>query len=88
MDQNRYRYAYHKSTWQVAGKSEVLDLNYKFMNLNFSIFPNFKSRVEAKSSELFFHPDGPFKGCHFDRHILSFEKLKLTNSFSTEPGKI
>lgn len=57
LNDKRYRYAYHKSAWLIAGKSEE-KLNYTAA----------------------IHHDGPFTQDKISEVLLSFDKIKLTNS--------
>ena len=57
IDDQRYRYAYHRSAWLVAGKAEIT--------------PRYTAAV---------HHEGPFEFERFTDLLLSFDKVKLTNS--------
>ncbi|OQV12709.1 T-box transcription factor TBX20 [Hypsibius exemplaris] len=65
MDNKRYRYAYHRSSWLVAGKGDPVH-----------------------SSKLYSHPDSPFSGEQLRKQIITFEKVKLTNTEVNKPGYI
>ncbi|XP_055343824.1 T-box protein 12-like [Paramacrobiotus metropolitanus] len=65
VDNKRYRYAYHRSSWLVAGKGDP-----------------------AHHSKLYPHPDAPFLGEQLRKQIITFEKVKLTNTEVNKPGYI
>lgn len=65
VDNKRYRYAYHRSSWLVAGKGDP-----------------------AHQSKLYSHPDSPFLGEQLRKQIITFEKVKLTNTEVNKPGYV
>lgn len=65
VDNKRYRYAYHRSSWLVAGKGDP-----------------------AHHSKLYSHPDSPFLGEQLRKQIITFEKVKLTNTEVNKPGYV
>ncbi len=65
-DERRYRYAYHRSSWLVAGKADP-----------------------PPPRRLYPHPDGPFAPGQLNRrHVVSFEKVKLTNNDMDKTGQV
>lgn len=65
VDSKRYRYAYHRSSWLVAGKGDPV-----------------------QNSKLYSHPDSPFSGDQLRKQIITFEKVKLTNTEVNKPGYV
>ena len=65
VDWYRYRYAYHRSQWLIAGKADTL-----------------------MSGQLYQHPDTPLTGYQLNNHLLSFDKLKLTNNPDDKNGHV
>ncbi len=65
-DNKRYRYAYHRSSWLVAGKADP-----------------------PPPRRFYVHPDGPYAGEQLNRrHVVSFEKVKLTNNEMDRTGQV
>ncbi|XP_075212939.1 T-box transcription factor TBX20-like [Lycorma delicatula] len=65
VDNKRYRYAYHRSSWLVAGKADP-----------------------PAPCRLYTHPDSPFTGEQLRKQVVSFEKVKLTNSETDNNGHL
>ena len=65
VDDKRYRYAFHTSSWVVAGKAD----------------PNSPPRIHV-------HPDSPAKGAAWMKQVVSFDKLKLTNTQLDDNGHV
>ena len=65
VDSKRYRYAYHRSSWLVAGKGDP-----------------------PHHTKLYLHPDSPFTPQQLRKQIISFEKVKLTNTEVNKPGYV
>ncbi|VDP09479.1 unnamed protein product [Soboliphyme baturini] len=65
LDSKRYRYAYHRSCWLVAGKAD-----------------------QPTPTRIFVHPDSPFTGEQLCKQVITFEKLKLTNSEMDKHGHV
>jgi len=73
VDSLRYRYSYHQSTWVVAGDTS-------------ESHPSSLPPPPPRSP--YEHPDGPFSGLRLlqrsgsEAGVVSFNKLKITNSFT------
>ncbi|NXM64053.1 TBX20 factor, partial [Illadopsis cleaveri] len=79
VDNKRYRYAYHRSSWLVAGKADP-PLPARVVDFIAVIFPVF--------FRLYVHPDSPFTGEQLLKQMVSFEKVKLTNNELDQHGHI
>ncbi|XP_040328206.1 T-box transcription factor TBX20 isoform X1 [Panthera pardus] len=97
VDNKRYRYAYHRSSWLVAGKADPpLPARPKFTSQLFLTRRNNTGQYHLISTmaryihylKLYVHPDSPFTGEQLLKQMVSFEKVKLTNNELDQHGHI
>jgi len=66
VDQRRYRYAYHRSSWVVSDRAPA----------DAAEMPAPRSNPMRS----YWHPDGPFSASQLTQRAVSFDRVKLTNN--------
>lgn len=69
VDDRRYRYAYHKSSWVVATEAGCRVESDQS-----------ESEFQPDHIATFRHPESPYRGRQLEQRTVSFERVKLTNS--------
>ena len=64
VDEQRYRYAYHRSAWVVCSANTA----------------EADSHNSVAGTDTYLHPDSPFTGHQLEHRTISFDRVKLTNS--------
>jgi T-box protein 20 len=80
-DNKRYRYAYHRSAWLVAGKGDPASPNRYSHRAR-------DDRRQPTAYRLYMHPDSPFTGEQLGKQVVSFEKVKVTNNELDKAGHV
>jgi len=67
VDNRRYRYAYHRSSWVVSDRAPVDGAEAP-------------GRADDDAVRSYRHPDGPFSAGQLMQRTVSFDRVKLTNN--------
>ena len=80
VDDRRYRYAYHKSSWLVAADHSTTSGSATSGSRSVDSGNAEPSPNSAAMLTSFRHPDSPFRGKQLEQRTVSFDRVKLTNS--------